>query len=400
MVSANETNVAYVYKRRYSDRQVAQMVMRESPTFNQLPKEGGFDGVGLFYGITYGNPQGVSSGFASAQTAAETLKGVQLAVFRKLKYGVIQLDGPSMAAARGNKGSFFDFVTRHTDGILEQLGHDLAYDLFRDGTGVRGRRQSIAGNIITLTNKRHTDYFKVGMTVVAGPNTDGTGLRVGSAKVAKLNRKAGQVELDNAATIAAFANNDYLFRLGDPANCMEGMGLCTPSTAPGGADNFRTINRSIDIEALSGSRINDTSILPEEAIGDVAVEISTIAKKVKKAVVYPTIFQQIVKRLGAKVEYEPGETADIGFEYINLLTAAGRIQLYSDADCPADTARCWRPDTHVLKHLDDVVHIIRTNGDPQMQLTSADGIEIRARFMGNYVQFDTAPHGVVDVLVV
>lgn len=399
MVTANETNVAYVYKRRYSDRQVAQIVMRESPTFAMLPKEGGFDGVGLFYGITYGNPQGVSSGFSSAQTAAETLQGVQLAVYRKLKYGVIQLDGPSMAAARGNKGAFFDFVTRHTDGILEQLGHDLAYDLFRDGTGVRGRRSSASTNVITLTNRRHVDYFKVGMTVVAGPNTDGTSLRTGSTKVAKLNRKAGTVELVSAAAITSFADNDYLFRLGDSGNvCMEGMALCTPLTAPSGADSFRGINRSVDVESLAGSRIDDTAILPEEVIGDVAVDISTIAKKVKKAVVYPTVFQQIVKRQGAKVEYEAGSTADIGFEYINLLTAAGRIQLYSDADCPPDTARCFRPDSHVLKHLDEVVHIIRTNGDPHMQLTSSDGIEIRSRFMGNYVQFDTAPHGVASVL--
>jgi len=397
MPSANETNVAFAFKRRYSDRQVSQIVTRDSPTFHAITKEGGFDGTGLFYGITYGNPQGVSSGFASAQTAAETLQGLQLAVFRKLKYGVIQLDGPAMEAAKGNKGSFFDFVTRHTDGILEQVGHDLAFDLLRDGTGVRGQRASIATNVVTLTNPTDVDYFKVGMTVVAGPNRDGTSLRTGSTKVAKLNRRAGTVELVSAAGITSFANNDFLFRLGDPGQCIEGMGLCTPLTEPGGADSFRTINRSVDIEALAGSRITDTSIFPEESLGDVAVNISTIGKKVSKGVVYPTVFQQIVKRTGAKVEYEPGATADIGFEYINILTAAGRIQLYADADAPKTEGRVFRPDAHVLKHLNEPVHVIRTNGLPQMQLTSADGIEIRVRFMGNYVQFDTSPHGVVAI---
>jgi hypothetical protein len=397
MTTANETNVAHAFKRRYSDRQVAQIVMRESPTFNAITKEGGFDGSGLFYGITYGNPQGVSSGFSSAQTAAEPLQGAQLAVYRKLKYGVIQLDGPAMEAAKGNKGSFFDFVTRHTDGILEQLGHDLAFDLLRDGSGVRGRRSSAAANIITLTNPTDVDYFKVGMTVVAGPNPSASGLRTGSTTVAKLNRKGGTVELASAAAISGFLDNDYLFRLGDPGACMEGMGLCTPLTAPGGGDSFRTINRSVDVEALAGSRIDDTSIFPEESLGDVAVNISTIGKKVKKGVVYPTVFQAMVKRTGAKVEYEPGATADIGFEYINLLTAAGRIQIYSDADAVKTEGRVFRPDTHVLKHLNEVVHVIRTNGLPQMQLTTADGIEIRTRFMGNYVQFDTAPHGVVSI---
>src|SRR5690349_15211031 len=109
MTTANETNVEYVFKRRYPDRRVAQIVMRESPTFYNLEKEGGFDGVGLFYGITHGNPQGISSGFSSAQDASETLVGKQLALYRKLKYGVVRLDGPSMEAAKGNLGSFFDF---------------------------------------------------------------------------------------------------------------------------------------------------------------------------------------------------------------------------------------------------------------------------------------------------
>jgi hypothetical protein len=395
MTTANETNVAYVFKRRYSDRQVASIVMRESPTFHNMPKEGGFDGVGLFYGITYGNPQGISSGFTYAQDGAEVLQGAQLAVYRKLKYGVIRLDGPSMEAAKGNKGSFFDFVTRHVDGVLEQMGSDLAFDLMRDGSGVRGRRASIVGNVVTLSEKRDVDHFKIGMTVVAGPNADGSGLRTGYTKVLKLSRSAKTVTLVDASQISGFIDNDYLFRRGDPTNCMEGMEKSTPLSAPTTGDSFRGIDRSVEVEALAGSRVDDSDLFVEEALGDGCVEVSTIGKKIKEAVVYPTVFQNIVKRLGAKVEYQPGETADIGFEYISLLTAAGRVKVYSDPDCPIDRQRGWRPDTHVLKHLNDVVHVIRTNGNPHMQIVDADGIEIRTRFMGNYVQFDTAPHLVV-----
>lgn len=397
MTTANEQNVDYVFKRRYPDRAVAQIVMREMPTFNMIRKEGGFDGVGLFYGITYGNPQGVSSGFASALDAAETLKGKQLAVYRKLKYGLINLDGPSMEAAKGDKGSFFDFVTRHTDGILEQMGQDLSFDLFRDGTGVRGQRASISSNTVTLSSKREVDNFRVGMTLVASQNASGSPLRSGSTKVAKLKRSAKQIVLEDASQIGSFSDLDYLFRKGDPGNCIEGMELSTPLSAPGDSDSFRGINRSDDIEALAGSRVDNTNLFPEEVLSDLAVEIAAIGKKCGNGVLYPTAFQQIVKRTQAEVNYEPGPTADIGFEYINLLTAAGRVKLYSDYSCPWNRARLYRPDTHVLKHLNEVVHVIRTNGNPHMQLTDADGIQIRTRFMGNYVQFDTAPHGVVSV---
>lgn len=397
-VTADSTNVAYIYKRRYSDRQATEVAMREHPTLYGIAKEMGFDGIGFFYGITYANPQGISSLFATAQTNSEVLQGVQLQMSRKLKYGVIDLDGPSMAAARGNKGSMYDLVTRTTDGILEELGANIAFDLQRDGNGIRGRRLSASTNVITLTDKRDVENFRKGMTVGASPNADGSSPRVGVTKIASISRSASTITLVSAAAIASFANNDYLFREGDPGNCMEGFEKCTPLTAPVGGDSFRGIDRSLDVEALAGSRQSDTTKFPEEAAGDCAVDISIIGKKVSRGGVYPTVFQQIVKRRDAKVMYDnPGETADIGFEYINLVTAGGTVKLYSDPDVAYDRVRLYRPDAHCLKTLDEMVHIIRDDGRPSLRATASDGIQIRARFMGNYLQYDTASHGVVAV---
>ncbi len=398
MADNNETTVAFIYKRRYSDKQATDVAMREHPTFYRIAKGKGLDGAGFFYPIIHGNPQGISSGFASAQGAAETLKGKQLVALAKTKYGVITLDGPSMAKARGNKGSFYDLVTRATDGILDELGANLAFDMFRNGTGLRGRRASISGNIVTLTSQRDVDNFKNGMTLVASPNANGSSLRSGSAKVVKLDRKNKKITLDDASTITSFSDNDYLFRKGDPGECMEGMESSTPLSAPSSGDSFRGIDRSDDVEALAGSRIDSSSQYVEEALGDCAVEISIVGKKVREGAVYPTVFQSIVKRLGAKVEYtHPGGTADIGFEHITITTAAGVIRLMSDPDIPYDRGRIWRPDAHQIMHIDDLVHIIRDDGRPSMRSTSTDGIEIRARSMLNYVQPDTASHGVVSV---
>jgi hypothetical protein len=119
---------------------------------------------------------------------------------------------------------------------------------------------------------------------------------------------------------------------------------------------------------------------------------------VSRAGVYPTVFQSIVKRLGAKVEYQnPGGVADIGFESIMIHTAGGVLKLTSDPDIPVNRTRCWRPDAHVIKHIDELVHIIRDDGRPSMRSTSTDGIEIRARSLLNYLQYDTASHGVASV---
>jgi hypothetical protein len=401
-VSESTTSVAFIYKHRYSDRQASEIALRDHPWFYAIPKEGNLDGIDFNYNITTGNPQGISSVFSSAQTWAETLKGVAPAATPLTKYGDLVLDGPSMMRARGGKASFYDLITRSQDGILDELGANIAFDLQRDTSGMRGRRSSISGNIVTLTQKRDVEHFKRGMTVVAATSAVGaSGVRAGQAKVIGLNRTNGTITLDDQSTITTFSDNDYLFRIGDTGQvCIEGMETCTPLAVPTGGDSFRGIDRSVDAEALAGSRIDDTSRYPEEIIGDLAVEIAIIGKKPDTCYVFPTTFQAMAKRLGAKVEIMQGDTAEVGFEYITVITAGGHLKVFSDPDSRYDRVRLARQDTHCIKHMDELVHLIRDDGRPNLRTSTTDGLETRARFLGNYVQYDTASHGVANTSVV
>lgn len=393
--ASDTTTVAFIMKRRYSDSQGSDVSMREHPTYFEINKTGSFDGADFAYATTTGNPQGISSGFSDAQSGAETIKGEQFLAVTKTKYAVCTLDGVAMMKARGNRGSFYDLVTRHMDGTLDEMGANIAFDLHRDGTGLRGRRASISGNIVTLTDAKDVDNFRRGMTVIASANSNGSSPRTGSAKVVKLDRAGKKVTLDDASTIASFQDNDYLFRKGDPSNCIEGFAVCTPLAAPTSGVLFRNVERTNDIEALAGSRIDDTTVYPEEAIGNLAVQISLIGKKVNRAVVYPTVFQAMVKRLGAKVQYtSPGGAADIGFESIMIHTAGGAIKVTSDPDAVPTVARVFRADAHELKSIDEIVHVIKDDGLSKRALGSFDGIEIRWRSVLNYRQPDQASHGV------
>jgi hypothetical protein len=395
MAASDLTTVAYIYKRNYSDRAVGDLAMRDHPTFHQIAKEGGFTGVTFHYGIRYGNPQGISGAFADAQTGAASSKGVQLAASRKPKFGVITLNGEAIAAAEGNKGAFLDLVTQETDGVIEEMGDSFAFDLFRDGSGNRGRRASISTNTVTLTIADDARNFKVGMTVIASPNADGSSPRAGSTTVAGVDEDAGTVTLTSAAAITSFANNDYLFRKGDPGTCMEGMEKLTPLTAPSGGENFRGIDRSVDPRRLAGVRINDTSVYPEETIGTIAVKISQVGKKANRGALNPIRFWEASRRLGAKVEYQGGGgTADYAFEFINVHTPAGIVKVYSDPDCPTDRVRVYNAEAHYLKHLRGLPHIVMDDGIKSLRAAAADDIEARARGWVNYVQTVPGAHGV------
>jgi hypothetical protein len=88
-----------------------------------------------------------------------------------------------MLRAKGGKASFYDLVTRSQDGILDELGAEVAFNLQRDTSGVRGQVSAINGNVITLTNKRDVEHFKRGMTITGCTGSGGTGIRAGGAKI-------------------------------------------------------------------------------------------------------------------------------------------------------------------------------------------------------------------------
>ena len=325
---------------------------------------------------------------------------MQLQASRRPKYATISLDGESMAAAEGNKGAFLDLVTQETDGVIEEFGDTLAFDLFRLGDGQRGRRSSISSNTVTLTVADDARNFKVGMAVIADDTSTGASPRTntGTVKVTAVDEDAGTITLDNAANIASFADNDYLFRLGDPATCMEGFEAHLPLTAPASGESFRGVDRSVDTRRLAGVRINDTATSIEENAGLTAVKISQIGKKANYLPLNPIKFWEVVRRLNAKVTYDGGgNKATYGFEGFDLATPAGTVRVVSDPDAPTNRGYVLNLSTWYVKHLKGLPHIVTDDGRPSLRSTTADTIESRVRAWCNLICTMPGSNGVFAI---
>lgn len=397
--ASTDSTVAFIFKRRYADWQVADVTQRDRPTYTMIAKRQGLGGSDFAYATTTGNPQGIGNTFTAAQTAVATLKGEQFLATDVLKYGYLTLDGPSIRRNKANNAVFVDFVIRHVDGILDALGSDVSFDLFRDGSGLRGRRASAAGNVITLTSAKDVHYFPRGMTIQAATGSTGSGARSGSTTVTKVRRSELKIEVADASAIASFQDNDYLFRYGQSStNGIQGMGACTPLAAPTSGTLFRNVDRSNDLEALAGTRIDDPDILPEDAIGNLAVQLSLMGKKAERAVIYPTEFQAMVKRLGAKIQYtQPGGQAKVGFQSIMINAAGYAIEVMAEPDIVPTETRVWTENAHNLTYLgNSIVYLIRDDAGVAHNISDADGLEYRAVFQGNYLQPDQASHGVAS----
>ncbi len=396
-MASDTSTVAYVFQRNYSNRQISENATRKHPFADKIPKAGGLTGADFRYFLRYANPGNVGGTFATSQASPGTSKGVQWATEPALKYGFINIHGPSMARAAG-KGAKVELVMNETDGVLDEMYDHLAFDLLRTGTGVRGRRSSIASEVVTLTDAGDTRNFKVGMPLGASPNATGLSPRAGTnTTVASVNRSGGTVTLVAQANITTFSDNDYLIIPGDPATCVEGIMAMIPLTAPSASESFRGVDRSIDVENLAGHRLDNTAAPIEENIGSLATSIFDNGKVADSAFVTPANFWKMSRRLGAKVEYEAGKTADYGFQFINIITPGGTVKVYADPDMPSNRFLVGSMEEAELKHLLEYVHIIKDDEKKSQRLGTSDGIEIRVRSMGQPVIYTPACWGIGSI---
>lgn len=402
---AVDTDLDWLFKNVYSDKQIADMAMREHPLYSRIRKEASFGGRAHIYDLDIGAPQGIGSTVAYAQANKSKSKGYQLTAYRRAMYGDIQLDGETMAASRGDRNAFAEVVTKENDRIIREFGDDAAFGLYRDGTGMRARVVSEASEVLTLTVADDARWFKINMVLQADNAAAGTSPNAGTTYVTGFDPDAGTVTVEDASD-AVIVANDYLFRNGSNGtgatpSYVEGLAVCTPLTAPTGSDSFRglaTGTRSLAPQILAGARIDDTSSPIEYNIGRIAVKVAANGGKVTEAYINPLNFFAVATRLGAKVEYTGGGgTADYGFQYLMVHTASGAIKVYSDPDCPTNLGYCCNPESHYLKTLGEYPHAVNDGGNGSIWLATSDGVEWRIRGWGNYFQSETRNFGVFSI---
>lgn len=401
MSASTLSTVAFIYKRLYSNKDVADIAMRDHVWWAKIAKEGGFTGDSFLYPIRYGNPQGISSTFATAQTNAKSSKGVQMRAYRKSQFGVITLDGEAIDASKDDKGAFMNLVTMETDRILEELGDTLAFNFHRDKTQLLGRGSTANGNTITLAEPSDARNFKVGMVVSSDDTASGASPNTGSTFVAAVDEDGGTVTFDDTADITGFAATNYFFRQGSTGSVgMEGLEDLTPLAAPTASESFREVDRSVDPRRLAGSRLDDTSLPVEVALMRLAVKVANVGRShsLDEAYINPTHFFNMTQRLNAKVEYmDGGGTANVGFQYVTLHTSAGSIRVYADPDAPMNRGRACREGSMYIKSLGGLPHIIDADGNMTLRQTTSDGIETRAVARCNLIQTDPSAQGVCSL---
>jgi hypothetical protein len=353
-MSASISTLPSLYKTLFSPGQVYDLSYGDNNVlWALLDKETNFTGDGEKVAIEHAPPGGRSADFATAKTLmGHGGEDAHFLLTRHKDYQLISLDGESIDAAEGNDGAFVDLFTSRTKRGITNLARQLNFDLYRSGSGSRGRiaTSGISTTTLTLATIYDATGFEVGMEVVVGPNDSSTGLRAGSATITGINRKEGKLITDSnwSAQITSPTDADYIFVKGDASSKVKGLDAYCPGTAPTSGDSLYGLDRSVD-DRLSGVRAGDLSTMAiEEALLQLNFEIYTYGKGLTKVnLMHALKYTDLIKSYQNRtIPYVNTKFGNIGFEGIKVSHAGGQSVVYGDRDCQYTTM--WGIDPSVL----------------------------------------------------
>lgn len=382
-------------KEHYTADRVEDMVYRDNPFLAMLPKMENFGGKNLPIPIKYGNPQGRSKTFATAQSGAASYpsKLGAFALTRVKDYAVAIIDGETMKASKGDANAFMDAATCEIDGAIESLTRSVAVNLPRTVAAYIGRvlaePTEQASFVVTLSDVEEIVNVEVGQVHLMYSAASGGSQRsidgtILTMPVTAVNRSAGTITYSGTYTSSGtIAAGDYIFINGDRGLGISGLEDWLPASAPG-ATSFFGVDRSVDVTRLGGLRLDASGLPIEEALIEADRLVSREGFAIDHFFMNHANFANLKKALGTKVQYVDLQVNPrISFRGVMVDGNRGPIKVIPDNTFPSARIFGVKLSMWKLYSIGKAISVIEDDGLEWLRQASADGVELRVGFYGN-----------------
>lgn len=401
------TSFEAALKSYYISQRIKNMVYKKNPLLAMVPKSESFPGKNLPIPIIYGNPQGRSATFTTARNNKGSTSLVEDFVLTRVKnYGLADIDNETMEASADDKGAFLRAATLEIDGVLHNLGRNLAIDLFSDGSGRIGTIASgQATDTVTLTNLSDITNFEVGMVLKVGSSLTAA-VENGTVTVEAVNRTTGQLRCTAAtwaAGIPTVAAGMFIFVEGDARNAGDTKkvtGLAGWLDPDATSTPFFSVDRTVDITRLAGQYYDGTADTVEEALLSGLSHCGREGGSPEHVFLNNVHYVELIKELGSKVQYTRVDVpkANVGFDGIQIHGVHGSATVIADHNCPVGRAYGLELETWKLYSLGGAPRILNQDGNRWLRNSDSDSVEVRAGYYaqlgchapGNNVRIDLA----------
>jgi hypothetical protein len=412
-----QSNVPGILKELYDDQKVQWLTYKDNPALAMIHKEEKFPGKYFPNPVVYSlSSGGASATFASAYNNQSSPLVAEFLVTRVSDFSLATIDGQLLAAAQTDPGAFIDGSELMIDAAFQVAVNRVASAMFRNGAGTIGQISTVAnisGNsyLITLTNPDDAVQFEINEILLAVQNVDGSGTApTDTASVTAIDRNAGTLTVTSTTNIASdwpasyflavqgdlptTSNNNFQPSGSTTTNSLlklAGFAAWLPLTAPTGSDTFFGVNRSLDVQRLSGVQFNGQNLSLEEALLQGTGRIAMQGGRVDTGISSYATYTALVTSLGSKVQYIDEEIGEIGFRGVQVNGANTVMSVFPDRSCPDGVIYALEMDSWVLRSQNPAPHILKYMDEIEiLRVPGVDAAELR---VGGYMNMYTKKPG-------
>lgn len=417
---ATPVNQIAALKELYTgDHYMKDLVYRKNPFLALVAKDESPQGMAGKYipvPLIYAPTQGRSATFTNAQNNQNPAQLKSFFVYRVSNYSLATITNELLEATVGDAGAFIDEGKLQVDAAIRSISNDLAFDLFRVGTGSRGvigtfsqNGTVVGGTVITLSDPQTVVNFEVNMVLVVAAS-DGGAPSTDTVTLTGINRSTG-VMIGTASTgslSANWASAGYLTVQGDVGSSgasgtgtdpqstttsgyfkVTGLAGWLPVNGPTTGESFWGVDRTADSTRLAGVNFNAANESIEEGMIDSSTLAAREGGEPDMGFVSFNSWGALEKELGAKVQYVQvkHDMADIAFKGITVNAPYGPITVIADRNCQSKTAYLLEMDVWKLRSLGKSPHILTygREGLEGIRVYNADALEIRVGYYANLI---------------
>ena len=397
MTVASTTLLEEIYKIRYSPDGLTEYFTKESEILTEVPIKNDFGGWKWWKTFKTNTVRG-STTFGTALANRNVPNFVRPEIHRSEDHVIVSVGcEAARAARRGGEYALIDELDDAIQSSMEELARQTDAFMAGNGGGSIGQIATggIAGNVITLADPAQIYLFSEQMLLQVSAN-DGTGtghtLRDSgnTHTVSSIDQDAGTVTVSAIGDVSGTAAADYLFRDGDfdqgAQRVLQGFFAWCPHTAPSGGDSFFTIDRSTNVGALSGSRIDGDAASPVDTIKELAAKMKRNRARRGEYVCFinPTRWTEVDQVILAKQYYGQENKPKMGAEGFVIKTVLGDVRCVASSAFAEDQGIIFRRESVLLRSLDGFPHPVDDDGDIWHLEPTSDSLQARHRY---YAQF-------------
>ena len=428
----NSTSYAALLKRFYTKDVVEDASFEKCPLLAMLPKKENVGGSDYNVPVIYGQGQGRSSLFTTAQRVAAN-SGTSAAVFRfplcEDWQDALISSALILQTEGGEEGAFLEAVTQVVDGGIKNMSVDLEQKLFGDGSGSRGvigSTTTVASSTLVLATTDDALKFEVGMNLqfaqtstsaICAQGTNGTDL-----VVASINYIAGSLTVAGANGVTCDLNDAtygvptvldgyVIFQSGDQSvsstvdqgttgSVLQGLQAWLPYGGPASNDSFSLsgINRSVNNVRLAGLYMNGTQMSTEEALIKGAALVTKFGDDIDTYLMNWNKFAALSTSMSSKIQIiDLMVNPSVGFQAMKIVGPGGPIKVIGTRNCPATNIFGLKMDTWELVSKRKAVFVWDLDGRDFLRQGTDSGMEVRIASYSNL--FCHKPSANINILV-